>query len=133
MKSVNHLCDTIKAENHKDNHNNEQGNAIYRSFENSERYVVDFATDFTAEGWEQFDTDQDAAYYGFWVNPITRQTLCYCEGDWILVECPTVESYNAEIRAACQFHGAGFILKALDTKTGTVTVVVQDRSKFLIA
>jgi hypothetical protein len=46
-----------------------------------DRYVFDFKLCRSVNGWAQFDTSQDAAYYGNWVNPITFETACHCEGD----------------------------------------------------
>jgi hypothetical protein len=97
----------------------------------SERYAVDFADDFTSEGWEQFDTDQDAHYFGVWVNKTKFLTLTYAEGDWTLVECPDAAHYNAEIEDAITFYGEGFIAKAYDMD-GTKTIFRQEREKFLI-
>ena len=111
---------------------NMQGNQMIRAFWPSERYVVDFAEDFKLEGWQQFDTDQDAHYFGVWVNPAKRLTLCYAEGDWTLVKCADRDSYNAEIQAALDFYGEGFEFKVVDVETGQVTEVRQDRSGFII-
>jgi len=109
---------------------NKMGNAIYRMFLPSERYVIDFADDFDSEGWEQFDTDQDAPYFGVWVNRTLLMTLTYAEGDWSLVVCPDKEHYNAEVAGAIEFYGEGFIAKAYDADG--VTTCRQDRQKFLI-
>jgi hypothetical protein len=128
MKSVNQYCDGIKA-----NGTQSQtgiGSAIYRTFHPSERYMIDFADDFTAEGWEQFDTDQDAHYFGVWVNPKTRQVLTYAEGDWSLTESPDHQLYNAEIQRMIEFYGEGFICKAYGAD-GAIEYR-QDRSRFLI-
>lgn len=130
MKSVNGLCNVIRKGGER-GADNERGNAIHRMHHHTERYLVDFADEFSREGWEQFDTDQDAWYFGVWVNPKTKTTLTYCEGDWSVVDCPTVESYNAEIQSMIEFYGEGFIAKAID-KDGAMTTLVQDRSKFLI-
>ena len=82
----------------------EHGSPIYRAFRDSERYEVDFAPDFTPEGWLQFDTSSDAHYFGVWVNPHTLETLTYAEGDWSLVDAPNAEAYNAEIRSMIEFY-----------------------------
>jgi hypothetical protein len=111
---------------------NSRGNTIYRITHSTGRYCVDFADDFTAEGWEQFDTDQDASYFGVWLNKSKLMFLSYCEGDWCLAACPDVAHYNAEVEAAIQFHGEGFIAKGYSESEGW-TVWRQDRSKFLIS
>lgn len=110
----------------------ESDRKIYRMFWPSERYVVDFADDFTENGWEQFDTSQDAPYFGAWGNYDKRCTLTYAEGDWSLVVCDSIASYIAVINGMIDFYGEGFIAKAIDLN-GDVTVVKQDRAQFLTA
>ncbi|HBD7283574.1 TPA: hypothetical protein KKX27_002585 [Legionella pneumophila] len=51
--------------------------------ENCDRYYFDFSLDYK-QGWEQYDTQSDAWYFGIWVNIKTMQVLEYCEGDVIL-------------------------------------------------
>jgi hypothetical protein len=115
----------------KDNLLNENGCEIHRVFMDDERYTVDFASDFTAEGWEQYDTDQDAPYFGVWINQKKLLTLTYCEGDWSFVVCPNADAFNAEIQKMNTFYGSGFIAKVIDTD-GSMTVLEQDRQSFLI-
>ena len=116
---------------------NDRGNHITRLFMPDERYTIDFAPDFTAEGWMQFDTDQDAAYFGVWVNPTKRLTLTYTEGDWTLVECephagePTHDRYNLEIQSCIDFYGEGQVASCYG-KDGSSTIVRQDRSRFFV-
>jgi hypothetical protein len=128
MKSVKEYCRQLFTDPGTEN---ERGNMVLRAFLPSERYRIDFADDFTTEGWEQFDTDQDAPYFGVWVNRHTLETLTYAEGDWTLCKCPDREHYNAEVSSCIQFYGEGYIAKSLDS-TGQWTVYVQERSKFLI-
>lgn len=111
---------------------NERGNLVHRFFGPAERYLVDFAPDFTAGGWLQFDTDQDAHYFGVWVNPRLLLTLTYCEGDWILAQCPDTRHYNAEISDAIEFYDEGRICTVIDMDAKTTTRYSQDRSEFLI-
>ena len=86
----------------------EHGNTVIRRFWSTERYEFDFDDDFRKDGWLQFDTNQDAWYFGVWVNPKTFRTLTYAEGDVILTVCPDAEHYNAEVKSACEFYGEGF-------------------------
>lgn len=128
MKSVTAFCDRLKS--HGEPSTTARGNRIYRFFDGGgDRYLIDYADQFTREGWLQFDTDQDASYFGTWVNPQRLVTLTFCEGDWSLVECDTIEGYNAEIANMCQLYGDGFIAKTIDADGG-VTVHQQDRSAF---
>ena len=110
---------------------NTRGNACHRAFLPDERYIVDCAPDFSVEGWEQYDTDQDAHYFGVWVNPRKLVTLSYAEGDWTLVVCPDAEHYNAEIADANEFYGEGRIALVID-QAGGATEYRQDRERFLI-
>jgi hypothetical protein len=108
-----------------------RGNKIYRLFFPDERYSIDFAEDFLLEGWAQFDTGQDAHYFGVWVNKTKLQTLTYAEGDWVLVECQDAAHYDAEIADAIRFYDEGFVAKALDDN-GQWTIYQQDRKEFFI-
>ena len=117
--------------NGKEPETNERGNLLFRSWASTERYAVDFARDFQAERWMQYDTDQDAWYFGVWVNPQKLLTLTYADGDWTLVVCPDAAHYNAEIADANRFYGEGFIAKSIDLE-GCMTVHRQDRSQFFI-
>ncbi len=107
------------------------------------RCLFDGDDDFRAAGWLQFDTNQDAWYYGVWVNPKLLKTLSYCEGDMYFVVCRDAEHYNAEIKAMCEFPGEGFKMVACDMDAaqglllggepkGKTTVYRQYRGKFLI-
>jgi len=104
---------------------------IFDRFWPSERYVIDFAPDFSSGGWEQFDTSQDAAYFGVWCNKRQRQTLSYSEGDWCWCKYASTAAYNVGIREMIEFHGEGFVCKALD-KEGRWTEYRQDRQRFYI-
>jgi hypothetical protein len=128
MKSVNAFGDRLKTAGKPGTTG--IGSRIYRFTDGGgERYLIDFADQFTREGWMQFDTDQDASYFGVWVNPSRLSTLTFCEGDWALIESDNEELYNAEIEHMCQFYGEGFVAKSLG-QDGTVTVYQQDRGAF---
>jgi len=45
------------------------------------RYVFDFDLCASDKGWAQFDTGQDASYFGIWGNPFTFELVTYAEGD----------------------------------------------------
>lgn len=56
-------------------------------------------------GWIQYDTRQDASYFGVWVNQAKRCTFTYCEGDMTFVQCPTLDSFRAELADMAEFYG----------------------------
>jgi hypothetical protein len=70
----------------------------------SDRYAFDFKTCVPSKGWAQLDTDQDASYYGNWVNPITFELVSYCEGDITRTKCANEEEFKRELRATIQWH-----------------------------
>ena len=48
-----------------------------------DRYEFDFKRCSIAKGFAQIDTEQDAWYFGTWVNPSERRIVSYLEGDII--------------------------------------------------
>ena len=108
---------------------NERNNTVQSTFRSTERYEWD-QPEFFKQGWEQYDTSQDAWYFGVWVNKQTKQILTYAEGDIILISCPTIESYNEEIKHMNNFYEEGYICKTIENN-GTTTYI-QDRNIFFI-
>ncbi|MBA7471765.1 hypothetical protein ES707_07075 [subsurface metagenome] len=107
---------------------NERGNAVFRSFRSTERYRFDFQLCTTDKGWKQYDTDQDAWYFGVWVHVEKRVILTYAEGDISVVKCPTEESYHAELAHMAGFYGPpppAFI--TIDPKSGQITKYIDVR------
>lgn len=110
---------------------NARGNRIKRTFLSTERYRWDFNEPFRSDGWEQYDTSQDAWYFGVWVNKKRLKILTYAEGDITMVTCPDAAHFNAEIKNMNEFYEEGFVAKTIDMDA-KMTVYRQDRSKFFI-
>jgi len=108
----------------------DEGYDVCRSFFSTERYRWDFDEMFREDGWMQYDTNQDASYFGVWVNPKLLSVFTYAEGDLTLVVCPDAAAYNKKIEEMNEFYTEGYIAKAFDMD-GTMTVYIQDRKKFL--
>ena len=83
--------------------NEVRGYTARRMFLPAERYVIDFADDL--QGWRQFDTTNDAPYFGVWTNAELRETLHYCEGDWTLCTFDNVPQFDAELREMRESYG----------------------------
>ena len=98
---------------------------IYERFDNASRYEIDFSL---TPGWLQYDTDQDADYFGAWVNPSDLLILTYCEGDWELVVYQSPILYDDQLTHMGEFYGVGHIAKVLD-ESG-ITTYRQDRAEF---
>lgn len=106
-----------------------EGNQRYFSWRSIDRYYFDRIL--IPEGFKQFDTSQDAWYFGVWVNPELLCTVTYAEGDITVIVCEDKEHYNAEIRNCIEFYEAGEIMRAISAD-GHCTVYRQDRNGFLI-
>ena len=124
MKITTFITSMLKEETRVNLH----GNTIHDLFMPAERYLIDCAEGFTSEGWIQYDTDQDAHYFGVWVNPSKLLTLNYAEGDWTFVVCKDKALYNTHLKSMDECYEKGFIAKcyALD---GSMTIYRQDRNE----
>lgn len=111
---------------------NKLGSAVERNFfVDGDRYRYDFNVCSRKKGWQQYDTDQDAWYYGVWVHREKRTILTYAEGDEVLVTSPTEEIFQAELKALADFHGPpppAFIV--FDCDTGQRTEVYDEDAAF---
>lgn len=109
---------------------NKQGNRTRRAFLfHADRYLFDFNLD--TDEWEQFDTENDASYFGIWLNKSKLRIVEYVEGDLFFTQCDDAAGYDAEIAALCAFHGAGPAFVVIDDKAA-VTKYYQDRSTLYI-
>ena len=70
-----------------------------------DRYIFDFDYCASKKGWKQYDTDQDASYFGIWVHLEDRLILTYCEGDLTLVDCPDNEHLKSELDSMAETYG----------------------------
>jgi hypothetical protein len=116
---------------------NERGNHVYRDEEadvrmgmarGAERYHYDFDDAFRAAGWRQYDTTQDAWYFGVWVLVALRKVFTYCEGDRVLVECPSIDSFKMELQYMQTFYGEPPpAFRVLDARSGQITEIFGER------
>lgn len=114
---------------------NDRGNRVYRDSDadrqlgigaGGSRYAYDFRADWLTT-WQQYDTDQDANYFGVWVDVKGMRTFTFAEGDRILVECDNSAAFAAELADMATFYGdppAAFTTIDLD---GTVTRYYDER------
>ncbi len=109
---------------------NERGNNVHSSFIGSrDRLQFDFGPCSADNGWEQYDTDQDAWYFGVWVHIEKRMTVTYAEGDLSVVTCPTLGTFRVELEDMQRFYGdPPPWAKAFDLD-GTETHYIQERPK----
>ena len=105
---------------------NARGAMVVRWFLDGDRYRYD--AKLHARGWQQWDTDQDAWYFGVWVNASTREVFAYVEGDCIQVQSPDAASFAAELADMERVYGPPppFAV-VLDVDTGTRTECYGER------
>jgi len=116
---------------YKESRTNKQGNQVDYYYDGSMdrcRYRWDGHSD---DGWLQFDTDQDAEYFGVWVNKGLMSIWSYAEGDFSVVTCFDAAHFDAEIVGMCKCYGVAPFVKTID-KDGTLTKYFEDREVFFI-
>jgi hypothetical protein len=107
---------------------NERGNQIMDLWRHTERYEFDFERCTSKKGWKQYDTREDAWYFGVWVHEKRRLILTYAEGDITIVRCKTEASYHAELRHMADFYGPPPpAFKTIDYPSGEMTEFYDTR------
>lgn len=105
---------------------NARGSELTRWTRDGDRYYFDLVRCPLADGWEQYDTSEDAWYHGVWVHRAKREVVSFCEGDVVLTKAPDDATFTAELRALAEFYGPpppAFIV----IEGGTRTNVFVDR------
>ncbi|MCW0504513.1 hypothetical protein [Aeromonas piscicola] len=95
------------------------GCRIDRGSHQADRYYYDRML--LAQGWQQYDTEEDAWYFGIWINTEKLETFTYAEGDTNLVTAPNVEAFRAELARLYQYHPQAPAFISIDPKAGVVT------------
>jgi hypothetical protein len=57
------------------------------------------------QGFQQYDTENDAWYFGIWVNVATHTIVSYMEGDIEVAVYPGPKSFRAELQAMGEYYG----------------------------
>ena len=81
-----------------------------------------------ADGWKQYDTDQDAWYFGVWVNLEAKQVFTFAEGDTTLVTFTTEDEVRYELAQMAEFYGPPPpAFRVIDFEDGTRTEYYDER------
>ena len=94
-----------------------------------DRYRYDFDLCQRSDGWRQYDTDQDAWYFGIWYHRAERLVVTYAEGDLTLTHCTDDATWRAEVARMAAFFGdppPAFVALAMD---GTVTHYFDEEAR----
>ncbi|MFQ2239879.1 hypothetical protein ACK31Z_05980 [Aeromonas dhakensis] len=95
------------------------GCRIDRGSHQADRYYYDRTL--LTQGWQQYDTEEDAWYFGIWINTEKLETFTYAEGDTCHVMAPNVEAFRAELARLYQYHPQAPAFIAIDPEAGVVT------------
>lgn len=69
------------------------------------RYTYDVALCRADDGWHQYDTKNDAWYFGIWYHPERRITVTFAEGDETVTVYHTEEAWRVALQAMADFYG----------------------------
>lgn len=87
-----------------------------------DRYEYDCAICPLRDGWKQFDTNEDAWYFGTWYNAALRAIVCFAEGDETVTVCPTPEAFRREMAELAEYWGdPPPAFTTINLETGAVT------------
>lgn len=128
MATMDEILDKLITSEHCRHHTNTRDNALHCLHFGGGRYQFDFRICSADQGWRQYDTHQDAPYFGIWVHLQKRRVVTYCEGDLSIVDCADDDHLRAELKCMGEFYGdppPAFI--AIDTEAGTVTHYIDER------
>lgn len=75
---------------------------------NRERYYFDEKCQ-SSDGWCQFDTKQDAWYFGQWTNPLTLEFISLCEGDYTRTHFEDEAEYTTYMQETIKFYEDSFM------------------------
>ena len=84
---------------------------VYHTFMQGEydwegnRYIYDLTRCPSSEGWNQYDTKDDAHYFGMWYHAEHRIIVTYGEGDETVVICHTEAAWRAELSETAELFG----------------------------
>jgi hypothetical protein len=108
---------------------NKNGSEVFRDLLiEGDRYVFDFKYCTPSKGWRQYDTSQDAWYFGVWIHIEDRKIVTYMEGDVVIITSPTLEIFRKEIQDMNEYYGdPPAWATVIDYDTGQVTKYVEER------
>ena len=107
---------------------NDRKNLVTSAFiEGANRYFFDERVTRGGAGWQQWDTSQDASYFGIWVHRDLRQVLTFAEGDITVVECPDDAGFKAEIESMERLYGEAPPAATAYGPDGSVTHIYSSR------
>jgi len=82
----------------------EHGVTVYENQLGENRYEFDSLC--TAEsGWQQFDTKEDASWFGIWAHKEEHLVVIYAEGDAEVHQFPDENAWKAQLKTMREQYG----------------------------
>ncbi len=103
------------------------GIATFHAYFSADRYLWDFELCRLGDGWRQFDTEQDAPYFGIWVHPERRLVVSYIEGEVYVRICLYHEALVRELERMGQLYGDPPPAAIVVAPAGTLTEYYEPR------
>ncbi|MGY3947268.1 hypothetical protein BJP24_15480 [Aeromonas allosaccharophila] len=95
------------------------GCRIDRGSHQADRYYYDRTL--LAQGWQQYDTEEDAWYFGIWIHAEMLETFTYADGDTNHVTAPNIEAFRSELARLYKYHPQAPAFISIDQDAGVVT------------
>lgn len=95
------------------------GCRLDRGSHQADRYFYD--EQLLVQGWQQYDSEEDAWYFGIWINLEKMETFTYAEGDTSHVMAPNIKAFRAELTRLYTFHPQAPAFISIDPEAGVVT------------
>lgn len=112
----------------KGRHTTEDGVKVVHNFlVCGDRYRFDARHCRAETGWVQYDTKQDAWYFGIWVRPQTFEIVEYAEGDIYHSTAPDEETFKKLLEQMAEFYGPPPPAAIAIDDDGTITEFYDER------
>lgn len=86
-------------------HTDEKGISIYENRMGDNRYAYDQILCNPKHGWIQFDTSEDAAWFGIWTHAVEHFVVVYAEKDVSIIHIPEKQDWIDRLKKMRQEYG----------------------------
>jgi hypothetical protein len=94
------------------------------------RYHYDFTVCTSADGWSQYDTEQDFSHFGVWVHVERRAIVTFAEGDETRQICDSDAEFAELLKTMADFYGSPPPAFRTIDADGTLTHVYDKEALF---
>ncbi|WP_236664237.1 hypothetical protein [Aeromonas hydrophila] len=95
------------------------GCRIDRGSHQADRYYYDRTL--LVQGWQQYDSEEDAWFFGIWSDTEKLEAFTYAEGDTNHVIAQNVETFRAELARLYQYYPQALAFISINPEASVVT------------